>query len=588
MSSVGHDISNARDKILELLRLKYQNSQYNNMGYLTLFADMILLLYQDILYNVDFNYNEYFVTSAVSIRNIIKQLEDRGIKLKFVYPAVTYTEISFVVPAESSNGSIDTNYMPIIRAGTTIGDDVKFELLDDVNTKIVFDKLDIKQNEIGDNGQVLNYKVTIPLMRFVAGETVVKRVNISNVNKYHKVELVDNDIIDIIDVTDEEGNVYYKVDSLAQDFIFNYVKYSEPEFPETHYELNCKHILYKFICRHINNNTVELIFGNSYNDNSFYDTVVNPYNVFENIKDNYYSNNENNVINSLDSLMRVNSLGILPKAGNLYIKYRKGGGPASNVDINTLTSFDKLIVDIFVDDIDKANDVRNSFTVKNITPGYGGSYLTDDIDRLKFLATSGIFSQNRCITKEDYIYKLYMMSDKIGKVAANVNINNNIVDIYVAGHSDNRTIVKTSDVFKEDIKEYLYPYAPTNVYINVYDADIVELSVSIDINLNVDADASITLQSIIDSLYNYIYWQDKAQPFVVSKIYDVIHNFKEVLSVSNIKLDIVNKNELSELLSKTGFNVYLNKNNKYYVKGRLHFPEYCLWQLRKENININI
>jgi len=573
-----NDISNLRNKILTLLKSKYSDDSYEKYTYLTLLVDTMLMLYQDVMYNIDFQYNESFVGTAVSAENIMRNLNDRGFSLRYIKPAIADVDLFFEVPA-NEKGGINYYLFPVVKAGTRIGSDVKFELLTDIDTTKYIDKV----IEVGEteNGVIKKYKVTLKNVKFVAGETVTKKHIINSSDKYLKINLFDSSIIDVVEVIDEAGNVYHKVANLAQDVIFNFVPFKS-QYEDITYMMETKTVPYRFVVKHLNEDNVEIMFGDTHNESNFYDLVVNPFLCFSNLKFNFNSDNTEQIFN-FDKLTSVSSMGIKPVNGTIYIKYRRGGGPESNVDAGELKDIDNIncYFNPAVDE-DTRDIIMNSFSCYNNLPAYGGSSIKDDIEKLRNIATSAIFSQDRCISREDFAYKLYNMPDKIGNVGTfKINIKNNIVDIYVLSNTA-RGFVKSSQILKDNIKNYISMYTPTSYVINIKDLNIINLSLTVKVAFNFDVD-STTITNIIDGLYKYFNSQEKSNPIVISKIYDILHNFREINSVSDIKLQISKfEGDIG------GFNTNLTAANKFYKNGKLYLPENSIWQIDKDNIFIEI
>lgn len=562
------DLFKIREKITEFFKVNYPNISYDKFDNVTLYIDLLTLIYQDSLYNVDFNYNESFINSAIADENIIRLLQEKGLNLNLIYPANVLMEIYFTIP--SINYS---NYMPIIKAGTTIGDDIKFELLEDINTLTYSDKEIVK----GDNETYIK----LNNVKFVAGETKIHRVTVTDSSKYWKLNLVDDNIIDVLNIVDSNGNTYYKVSTLAQDYIFQYTTVNNID--DVTYSIDIKKIPYRFMVRYNDVDSVDIIFGNEYDENDFYDNVINPYKLFGSNID--FNNDNNNEIFTINNLMYTPSMGIVPKNGTeLFIKYRVGYGTESNVEASSIDSFSNLILD-FNNNIstEDKNKIFDSFTCINPNSSVNGGYLLEDKDKLRLLLTSMLFAQDRCITKEDYESMLYKFPQSFGKIGTcKINVDGNIVNIYVLSKYNN-SFIQSSQTLKDNIKKYLSFYSPINTEINVEDAEIINLGISVGLVLNNDVNKSETVSKILVDLYTYVYSLDKSKPIIISKIYDFLHNFSEILSVSDIKFNIVS------VTSPIGnWNTILNRTNRYFKNGMLFMPDNFIWQIDKENVYLEI
>lgn len=127
----------------------------------------------------------------------------------------------FILIPANVTGAPDFNYAPILKAGSlfrTTGGKT-FSLLEDVNFK------DQDNNEIvvgdvnSDTGVPTTYAVRAR-GQAMSGQLFVKEVSVGSYEKFRRVKIVDNNISEIVNVTDGSGNVYFEVDYLSQNTVY--------------------------------------------------------------------------------------------------------------------------------------------------------------------------------------------------------------------------------------------------------------------------------------------------------------------------------------------------------------------------------
>lgn len=204
-------------------------------------------------------------------------------------------------------------------------------------------------------------------------------------------------------------------------------------------------------------------------------------------------------------------MGILPKVGStMFILYRTGGGEISNIAANTLTNIIGLNMDIDGNCDDNDNDrkirnVRNSMSVTNTTPSYGGKN-EPTIEELRYMIKYNSGSQNRCVTLKDYQLKIGQIPAKYGSpFKYGIVEENNKVVIYTLGldylgHLSNFL----SETVAENMKEYLSQYRMINDFVEIKSGKIINLSFRLTVYIDKSYNKSEVTKRIIDMVYDYM------------------------------------------------------------------------------------
>lgn len=204
-------------------------------------------------------------------------------------------------------------------------------------------------------------------------------------------------------------------------------------------------------------------------------------------------------------------MGVLPQGGTtMYILYRTGGGEISNIATDTLTNIISLNMDIDGncedgEDARKIRNVRNSMSVTNTTPSYGGKDEPTE-EEIKYMIKYNASAQNRCVTLKDYQSRISQIPAKYGSpFRYGVVEENNKVVIYTLGldylgHLSNFL----AETVAENIKEYLSQYRMINDFVEIRSGRIINLAFRLTLYVDKAYDKSEVTKRVIDTVYDYM------------------------------------------------------------------------------------
>lgn len=187
---------------------------------------------------------------------------------------------------------------------------------------------------------------------------------------------------------------------------------------------------------------------------------------------------------------------------------------------------------------------------------------------MKFVKMLASFaSQNRAVTKEDYIIRAYSLSQKYGSIAKayitkdtqlttdsiynSDRVQNALgLNFYVLGYDANQNLTTVNDATKENLKTYLNHYRILTDAINIRDAYVINIGIDFDIITLPDQNANQVVLRCIDRLKQYFdvkKWQIN-QPIVISNIYTELDRVEGVQTIVSVKL----KNLYDQTLGYSG------------------------------------
>ena len=312
----------------------------------------------------------------------------------------------------------------------------------------------------------------------------------------------------------------------------------------------------RFISRLRSDGRLEIQFGSGISDNNDEEIIPNPDNV-----GNGLSGFRRAVDVDIDpsNFLYTRTYGQAPANTTLTIKYTIGNGISDNVPANVLTQINFIEFDDDVNSTTNAsisNFVKSSVSVVNPGPASGANS-EESLQDIKNNALANFATQNRLVTREDYIIRAYSMPAKFGSVAKSYIVpddqikqealeqtiipNPLAMNMYVLGFNENKQLVALNQAIKENLKTYLSYYRILTDAINIKDAFIINIALDFEISVLSNFNSNDVLIRCIDTLKTYFNvdrWQIN-QPIIKTDIINTIGNVKGVQNVVSININNV-------------------------------------------------
>jgi len=155
--------------------------------------------------------------------------------------------------------------------------------------------------------------------------------------------------------------------------------------------------------------------------------------------------------------------------------------------------------------------------VTNPSPALGGKQ-KQDLDSIKQNAMAAFAAQNRAITREDYITRIYSMPSKFGSVSkayvigdtqintkdttypSDVIQNPLALNVYLLAQNDAGSFVECNQALKENIRTYISQYRMLTDALNIKPAFIINLGVNFEITTRPNYNSNEVLLACISRL----------------------------------------------------------------------------------------
>ena len=584
VSYLGKDFGQFRRNLVEFTKQYFPEtySNFNQSSPGSLFIDMAAYVGDVLSYYTDSNLQESLLEHASERGNIYDIAKSLGYRPKNVVPAYTMLDVYQIVPAIGTGINVkpDFNFALSIKPGMRVkqnNGDAVFRTTDSIEFGFSssYDPTEITIYESDAATLLPTYYLLKKQIQAVSGDIKTTSFTFESPIAYDAVLLPDTNIIEIISVTETDGDAWYEVPYLAQDTLFEAVPNlieNDPDLSiyrsESPSLLKMKKTSKRFITKMRSDNRLEMQFGAGVSDNNDEEIIPNPTNV-----GNGLSSFRKSIDVDIDpsNFLYTRAYGQAPANTTLTVTYAVGNGISDNVEASVLTDINFVE---YQDDINSTNNanlvnfVKQSIAVTNPAPATGAK-TSDTLQDIKNNALANFATQNRLVTREDYIVRSYSMPAKFGSISKayivpddqltqenyqQTRIANPLaMNMYVLGFNQSKQLVSLNQAIKENLKTYLGYYRMLTDAINIKDAFIINIGLEFEISVLSNYNSNETLLKCINELKIYFdidRWQIN-QPIIKSEIVNLLGNVKGVQSVINVKF-----NNLYKTTSNYSGNVY--------------------------------
>ncbi len=564
VSYLGKDFKQFKRNLIDFAKQYFPTTytDFNEASPGSLFIEMAAYVGDVLSYYADNNLKESLLEQASERVNIYDLSKALGYRPLNAVPAYTTLDVFQLVPAVNSGSNVqpDFRYALSIKPGMQVKQQngaAVFRTVEGVDFAFSSSTspTEVTIYESNDSTNQPTYYLLKKSVQAVSGEIKTAQFTFSAPLPYDKVVLSETNIIEIISVEESDGDNWYETPYLAQDTIFEAVPNLAENDPElsvyrssSPFLLKMKKTAKRFITRLRSDNRLEMQFGAGISSNNDEEIVPNPTNV-----GNGLASLRRGVDVDIDpsNFLYTRTYGQAPSNTTLTVTYAVGNGIADNVAANVLTqvNFVEYYKDInSTNNIGIVNFAKNSLAVNNPDPATGAK-TADTLQDIKNNALANFATQNRLVTREDYIIRAYSMPAKFGSVAKAYIVpddqiaqddlerkrilNPLALNMYVLGFNDNKQLVNLNTAIKENLKSYIDYYRILTDAVNIKDAFIINFGLNFQISVLSNYNSSEVLLRCIDALKSYFdvdKWQIN-QPIVKSEAMNVIANVKGVQNV---------------------------------------------------------
>ena len=565
---LSKDYNSFKDQLMEFAEVYFPNNfndfSEGNPG--MMFMEMAAYVGDVLSYYTDTQLRESLLLLAQEKENLFNLAYAMGYRPKVIEASSVNLELFHLIPSTGASGdySPDFNYALQINPNSTFNstEGSTFYISNEVDFKVSssFDPTEISIYQY-DSSNNPEYYLLKKNTTAISGQVKEQTFTCGAAEAFKTFSLFDTNIISIESITDSDGNEYYEVPYLAQDTIFQQVENvgtNDPELlgfnGETPFLLKIIKSSRRFVARFKSNNQLEIQFGAGNSDKADEQIIPNPDNIGLGIKD---GRSKLDTAYDPSNFLMTRAYGQVPSNTTLTVKYLVGGGITSNVNANTITEADTLLISNNPNlNGSLLNFVKTSVAVNNPEAAKGGGD-GDSIEEIRENTMAQFATQQRTVTKEDYIVRTLSMPSKFGRVAKAYIVQDDQIsplsneynrirnplalNLYTLGYDNNKKLTNLNIATKTNLQTYLEQYRMLTDAINIKNAFVINFSIDFEITVFKNYNNNEIILNCVAELQDYFdidKWQIN-QPIIKSEIENLLSSVAGVQSVES--LTFINK-----------------------------------------------
>ena len=316
----SRDFSSIKNDLIDYTKRYYPDTykDFNEASFGSLMLDTVAYVGDILSFYLDYQANETFLDSALEYNNILRL--GRQLGYNFTGSPTSFgTAVFYVlVPANTSGIGVDSDYIPILKRGSTVGssDGIRFILNEDVDLRKDDVEIIVAQVD-ATSGLPTSYALKAE-GQVISGELVSDFVTVGEYEPFYKTTLGDQNISEIISVTDSLGNEYFQVEHLSEDVIYKHIKNNNSDSEQTPFILKPLSVPRRFTVIQERGRTT-LQFGLASEDEATEQSIKDPSEVALQVHGKDYTSD---VYFDPSNLLSSDNFGISPSNTQLTIVYR--------------------------------------------------------------------------------------------------------------------------------------------------------------------------------------------------------------------------------------------------------------------------
>lgn len=559
-----------KQNLVEYARNYFPNTQndFTDASPATMFVEMAAYVGDVLSFYTDYTLKENLLQHAQERKNILDIAQSFGYKPKLSVPANVDLDVYQLVPATNTGGDgssshPDWDYAFLIESGMEVQTEtgIIFQTTRDVNFRhsSSASPTDVSVYQTNSGTGLPEFYLLKKSVSAIHGESRTQQITVGAPEKFYKARVNDNNVIGINSVSDSDGNTWTEVPFLGQDTVyeenvnnFDFDPLLEVDSVNTPYILSLRKTGRRFITRITPDNKLEMQFGSGTSTESDVTILPNPANVGSHLP------NTSNLFDTAfdpENFMVSRTYGQVPSSTTLTVNYTVGKGIESNVAADTITVVNSKTVQQTVSkELVPAVKLGavNSIAVNNPLAATGGRS-EETVEEIRQNSLAYFATQNRVVTREDYIIRAYSMPSRFGGIekayitpdqqiipTSGATVDNPFaLNMYVLGYNSQKQLTEASRATKENLRNYLSQYRLLTDAVNIKNGYIINIGIDFDVVVLPGRNSREVILKCIEALKEEFHIDNMAfrQPIIVRDITLLLASVDGVQSVMGVRID---------------------------------------------------
>ena len=590
---VNREFGDFREQLVEFAKSYFPDSynDFNETAPGMMFIEMASYVGDVLSFYQDTQLQETFLQHAQNPSNLYSLAYMMGYRPRVSTAAEVGLKIEQKVQALSGSNYVpDWDQAIKVHENSTIKSttegNTSFILQESVDFKFSssYDPTDISIASVDEDNNPAEYLLTKSALA-ISGEIKSTESTFTTAEKFATINITDDNILKVLDVTDSDGNTWTEVPFLGQDTIFDEEQNAANDSSLVPSILKLKRVPRRFVTRFTSKGVMQIQFGSGVVGSDDETFLPDPSNIKK------YGDKQ--AVEQIDrafdptNFLFTRTYGLAPSNTTLTIRYLTGGGVGANAPANSVTSGD--VVTTTVTD----STFLTTLTFNNEKPASGGKD-GDTVEELRQNSLKAFSEQKRAVTTSDYTVRALSLPPQFGSVAKafvtkefNQNTTKSVLSenplalaLYVLAYDNDGKLITATNSLKNNLKSYLTEYMMITDAIDIKDAFIVNIGVKFEVLTLPNYASRDVLLNCTNKLKDYFKTskRDINQPINISSVYTVLDQIKGVQTVKSVTIN----NKAGGNYSQFAYDV------EGATKGGIVYPSYdpCIFEVKYPNIDI--
>tara|TARA_B100000085_G_scaffold68715_2_gene61449 strand:+ start:6374 stop:8194 length:1821 start_codon:yes stop_codon:yes gene_type:complete len=590
---VNREFGDFREQLVEFAKSYFPDSynDFNETAPGMMFIEMASYVGDVLSFYQDTQLQETFLQHAQNPSNLYSLAYMMGYRPRVSTAAEVGLKIEQKVQALSGSNYVpDWDQAIKVHENSTIKStaegNTSFILQESVDFKFSssYDPTDISIASVDEDNNPAEYLLTKSALA-ISGEIKSTESTFTTAEKFATINITDDNILKVLDVTDSDGNTWTEVPFLGQDTIFDEEQNAASDSSLVPSILKLKRVPRRFVTRFTSKGVMQIQFGSGVVGSDDETFLPDPSNIKK------YGDKQ--AVEQIDrafdptNFLFTRTYGLAPSNTTLTIRYLTGGGVGANAPANSVTSGD--VVTTTVTD----STFLTTLTFNNEKPASGGKD-GDTVEELRQNSLKAFSEQKRAVTTSDYTVRALSLPPQFGSVAKafvtkefNQNTTKSVLSenplalaLYVLAYDNDGKLITATNSLKNNLKSYLTEYMMITDAIDIKDAFVVNIGVKFEVLTLPNYASRDVLLNCTNKLKDYFKTskRDINQPINISSVYTVLDQIKGVQTVKSVTIN----NKAGGNYSQFAYDV------EGATKGGIVYPSYdpCIFEVKYPNIDI--
>ena len=538
--SIKNDLENYAQRYYPTTFKDFSEASFGAM-----MLDMVAYVGDQLSFYADFQANESFLDSAITYDSVNRLSNTLGYKTPGAATSSGQAAFYIIVPADVNSRGPDLDYFPILQRGSLVSSNggAVFTLAENVDFTDPNNQVTVAR--VDDSTGNPTYFAIKAFGQVISGQRRQQTVTVDDYQRFLRLRVDDDNISEVLSIKDSQGNEYYQVDYLTQDVIVQEFQNTSDDRQVVPFIMKLRPVPRRFITEFTVEGDTFVQFGYGSEENITTDVVADPSDVILDVSGRTYITDQ-----TFDptNLISTDKFGVVPTNTTLTIEYTANTSDTINLSVNGLS---EVISPLFsfrdqtTLDPGEVVNVISSIEVVNEDPILGDTSVPT-AEEVRERAFGTFASQNRAVTRVDYINLIYRMPSKFGKVKrANVvrdvdSLKRNL-NVYLLSENANGDLTEPNESLKENTAVWLNKYRMINDTIDVLNGKVINIGIRFKVLPELDVNRYELLEACVQKLKDeYINIKfNIGEAIYISEIYKLLNEVPGVVDTTEVEL--VNK-----------------------------------------------